>query len=42
MVMLEWLSSHCPNASCALKIDADVFLKVHNLINMLLNASKLN
>ncbi|CAB1343750.1 unnamed protein product, partial [Coregonus sp. 'balchen'] len=42
MVMLEWLSSRCPNTSCAMKIDAVVFLEVHNLINMLLNTSKLN
>ncbi|KAM4732780.1 beta-1,3-galactosyltransferase 1-like isoform 2-T2 [Anableps anableps] len=38
MVMLEWLSSHCPNTSYAMKIDSDTFLNVHNLVNMLLKA----
>ncbi|XP_029316019.1 beta-1,3-galactosyltransferase 2 [Cottoperca gobio] len=42
MVMLEWLTSHCSNASYAMKIDSDMFLNVPKLINMLLNASNTN
>ncbi|KAM8910241.1 beta-1,3-galactosyltransferase 1-like isoform 2-T10 [Spinachia spinachia] len=38
MVMFEWLSSHCPNTSYAMKVDADIFLNVHNLVDMLLKA----
>lgn len=38
MVMFEWLSSRCPNASYAMKVDADMFLNVHNLVDMLLKA----
>ncbi|XP_071314208.1 beta-1,3-galactosyltransferase 1-like isoform X2 [Trachinotus anak] len=38
MVMFEWLSSHCPNTSYAMKVDSDIFLNVHNLVNMLLEA----
>ncbi|XP_043982823.1 beta-1,3-galactosyltransferase 2-like isoform X1 [Gambusia affinis] len=40
MVMLEWLSSHCPNTSYAMKIDSDTFLNVHNLVDMLLKAPR--
>ncbi len=40
MVMFEWLSSHCPNTSYAMKIDSDMFLNVHNLIDMLLKAPR--
>uniref|UniRef100_A0A3Q4HAS1 Hexosyltransferase n=1 Tax=Neolamprologus brichardi TaxID=32507 RepID=A0A3Q4HAS1_NEOBR len=42
MVMLEWLTAHCSGASYAMKIDSDMFLNVHNLVNMLLNAQKTN
>ncbi|XP_068458593.1 beta-1,3-galactosyltransferase 2-like [Clinocottus analis] len=38
MLMFEWLSSHCPNTSYAMKIDSDIFLNTHNLVNMLLTA----
>ncbi|CAN9514683.1 unnamed protein product [Ophioblennius macclurei] len=38
MVMFEWLSTHCPNTSYAMKVDSDVFLNVHNLVDMLLKA----
>lgn len=38
MVMFEWLSTHCPNSSYGMKVDSDMFLNVHNLINMLLEA----
>ncbi|XP_008418009.1 beta-1,3-galactosyltransferase 2-like isoform X2 [Poecilia reticulata] len=40
MVMLEWLSSHCPNTSYAMKIDSDTFLNVRNLVDMLLKAPR--
>ncbi|XP_054890713.1 beta-1,3-galactosyltransferase 2-like isoform X2 [Poeciliopsis prolifica] len=42
MVMLEWLSSHCPNTSYAMKIDSDTFLNVRNLVDMLLKAPRHN
>ncbi|XP_062303805.1 N-acetyllactosaminide beta-1,3-N-acetylglucosaminyltransferase 3-like isoform X1 [Osmerus eperlanus] len=42
MVMLEWLSSRCPGASYAMKIDSDMFLNVHNLVTMLLDAPREN
>uniref|UniRef100_A0A8C7VXL4 Hexosyltransferase n=1 Tax=Oncorhynchus mykiss TaxID=8022 RepID=A0A8C7VXL4_ONCMY len=42
MVMMEWLSSRCPNASYAMKIDSDMFLNVNTLVNMLLHAPKQN
>ncbi|XP_004566444.1 beta-1,3-galactosyltransferase 1 [Maylandia zebra] len=42
MVILEWLTAHCSGASYAMKIDSDMFLNVHNLVNMLLNAQKTN
>lgn len=42
MVMLEWLDSYCSSASYAMKVDSDVFLNGHNLVNMLLNAPKQN
>ncbi|KAJ7994479.1 hypothetical protein DPEC_G00249680 [Dallia pectoralis] len=38
MMMMEWLSSRCPNASYAMKIDSDMFLNVNTLVNMLLHA----
>ncbi|XP_068169086.1 beta-1,3-galactosyltransferase 2-like [Antennarius striatus] len=42
MVMLEWVDSHCSNASYVMKIDSDMFLNVPNLLNMLINAPKTN
>ncbi|XP_028813007.1 beta-1,3-galactosyltransferase 2 isoform X2 [Denticeps clupeoides] len=42
MVMLEWLSMHCTDISYAMKIDSDMFLNVHNLIQLLLQAPKIN
>ncbi|KAK7175719.1 hypothetical protein R3I93_000094 [Phoxinus phoxinus] len=42
VVMLEWLSAYCQNASYAMKIDSDMFLNVKNLVNMLLPAPKQN
>lgn len=38
MVMFEWLNSHCPNTSYAMKVDSDMFLNVYKLIDMLLKA----
>ncbi|XP_073342559.1 beta-1,3-galactosyltransferase 1-like [Pagrus major] len=38
MVMFEWLDSHCPNTSYAMKIDSDMFLNVRNLVDMLSTA----
>ncbi|XP_029298119.1 beta-1,3-galactosyltransferase 2-like [Cottoperca gobio] len=40
MVMFEWLSSHCPNTSYAMKVDSDIFLNVHNLVDVLLKAPR--
>lgn len=38
--MFEWLVSHCPNTLYAMKIDSDMFLNVHKLIDVLLNAPR--
>lgn len=38
MLMFEWLSTHCPQTSYAMKVDTDTFLNVHNLVGMLLKA----
>ncbi|XP_051275057.1 beta-1,3-galactosyltransferase 2 [Dicentrarchus labrax] len=40
MVMFEWLTSHCPNTSYAMKIDSDMFLNVHRLVDILLKAPR--
>lgn len=40
MVMFEWLSSHCPNTTYAMKVDSDMFLNVHKLVDMLLKAPR--
>ncbi|XP_074503818.1 beta-1,3-galactosyltransferase 1-like [Sebastes fasciatus] len=40
MVMFEWLSSHCPNTSYTMKVDSDMFLNVHNLVDMLSKAPR--
>ncbi|XP_040904427.1 beta-1,3-galactosyltransferase 2-like [Toxotes jaculatrix] len=40
MVMFEWLSSHCPNSVYAMKVDSDMFLNVHKLVDMLLKAPR--
>ncbi|TRY97833.1 hypothetical protein DNTS_014965 [Danionella cerebrum] len=39
MVMMEWLSKKCQQASYAVKVDADVLLMMKNLINMLVSLS---
>lgn len=38
--MFEWLSTHCPNTSYAMKVDSDMFLNIQNLVGMLLNAPR--
>ncbi|XP_035765780.1 beta-1,3-galactosyltransferase 1-like isoform X1 [Neolamprologus brichardi] len=38
MLMFEWLSTHCPQTSYAMKVDSDTFLNVHHLVGMLLKA----
>ncbi|XP_029021714.1 beta-1,3-galactosyltransferase 1-like [Betta splendens] len=40
MVMFEWLTSHCPNTSYAMKVDSDIFLNVRNLVDMLLKSPR--
>ncbi|XP_029294744.1 beta-1,3-galactosyltransferase 2 [Cottoperca gobio] len=35
MMMMNWLSTHCPNASYAMKVDADIFVNVLYLIRRL-------
>lgn len=35
MVIMDWLSTHCPAAAYAMKIDSDMFLNVDNLVIML-------
>uniref|UniRef100_A0A8C2G9I5 Hexosyltransferase n=1 Tax=Cyprinus carpio TaxID=7962 RepID=A0A8C2G9I5_CYPCA len=37
MMMMEWLSRNCQQASFAVKVDADVLLNMNNLINMLVS-----
>ncbi|XP_055073248.2 beta-1,3-galactosyltransferase 1 [Misgurnus anguillicaudatus] len=41
MVMMEWLSEKCSQASYAVKVDTDVLLNIRNLINMLANPDTL-
>ncbi|XP_036417009.1 beta-1,3-galactosyltransferase 1-like isoform X2 [Colossoma macropomum] len=36
MLIMDWLASHCPQASYAMKIDSDMFLNLENLMNFLL------
>ncbi|XP_035377038.1 beta-1,3-galactosyltransferase 2-like [Electrophorus electricus] len=35
MVMLEWLTEHCPHAHYAVKVDADILLNIKGLMKML-------
>ncbi|XP_029912321.1 beta-1,3-galactosyltransferase 2-like [Myripristis murdjan] len=35
MVIMDWLATRCPEAAYAMKIDADMFLNVDNLVIML-------
>ncbi|XP_056615577.1 beta-1,3-galactosyltransferase 1-like [Triplophysa dalaica] len=41
MIMMEWLFTKCPQASYAIKVDADVLLNIKNLIGMLVNLKTL-
>ncbi|XP_036418972.1 beta-1,3-galactosyltransferase 2-like isoform X2 [Colossoma macropomum] len=36
MVIMDWLATHCPQTSYAMKIDSDMFLNLENLMNLLL------
>lgn len=40
MLMFEWLSSRCPSAAYAMKIDSDIFLNVHRLVRLLVEAPR--
>lgn len=42
IVMLEWLSEFCSNASYAMKVDSDIFLNVPNMVQLLLKAPRTN
>lgn len=35
MMMMNWLGTHCPNASYAMKVDADIFVNVFLLLRRL-------
>ncbi|XP_015238703.1 PREDICTED: beta-1,3-galactosyltransferase 2-like isoform X1 [Cyprinodon variegatus] len=35
MVIMDWLATHCPTATYAMKVDSDMFLNIDNLIIML-------
>lgn len=35
MMMMKWLATYCPNASYAMKVDADIFVNVYYLIERL-------
>ncbi|XP_026871212.2 beta-1,3-galactosyltransferase 1 [Electrophorus electricus] len=36
MVIMDWLATHCPQATFAMKVDSDMFLNLDNLMSMLL------
>ncbi|XP_017278638.1 beta-1,3-galactosyltransferase 1-like [Kryptolebias marmoratus] len=40
MLMFEWLSARCPSTSYAMKVDSDIFLNLHNLVDVLLKAPR--
>ncbi|XP_051278332.1 beta-1,3-galactosyltransferase 2 [Dicentrarchus labrax] len=35
LMMMNWLATHCPNASYAMKVDADIFVNVFYLLSQL-------
>ena len=39
MMVMNWLATHCPNASYAMKVDTDTFVNVFYLVNELLAVS---
>ncbi|TSK67247.1 Beta-1,3-galactosyltransferase 2 [Bagarius yarrelli] len=36
MIIFDWLATHCPQASYAMKVDSDMFLNLENLMSLLL------
>lgn len=38
MMMMNWLATYCPSASYAMKVDADIFVNVFYLVNLLKSA----
>lgn len=40
MMMMNWLATYCPNASYAMKVDADIFVNTFYLVNILKSAPK--
>lgn len=40
MMMMKWLATHCPNASYAMKVDADIFVNVFYLLRHLGSAPR--
>ncbi|XP_029960917.1 beta-1,3-galactosyltransferase 1-like [Salarias fasciatus] len=35
LMMMSWVASHCPNASYAMKVDADIFVNIFYLLELL-------
>ncbi|XP_030579633.1 beta-1,3-galactosyltransferase 1-like [Archocentrus centrarchus] len=42
MMMMKWLATHCPGASYAMKVDADIFVNVFYLIQQLRSSPRMN
>lgn len=42
LMMMKWLGSHCPNASFAMKVDADIFVNVFHLKDHLRTSPRQN
>ncbi|XP_070690382.1 beta-1,3-galactosyltransferase 2 [Pempheris klunzingeri] len=40
LMMMNWLATHCPNASYAMKVDADIFVNVFHLLRRLRSAPR--
>lgn len=40
MMMMKWLATYCPGASYAMKVDADIFVNVFYLVDLLKSAPK--
>ncbi|CAG5918102.1 unnamed protein product [Menidia menidia] len=41
MMMMKWLASHCPYATYAMKVDADIFVNVNHLLRRLQSSPRL-
>ncbi|KAM4577711.1 beta-1,3-galactosyltransferase 1 [Odontesthes bonariensis] len=41
LMMMKWLATHCPHASYAMKVDADIFVNVEHLIQRLKGSPRL-